>query len=515
MIEPLCAIGFSGHRDLADSAIVEREVARLMDEIGRKTTRRLIGVCSVAIGADVIFIEACLKRKLPWIAILPMPPEIFFNNKDFPDEASGKNAMRLLETAASVEITNPAGDHLLRDEREYRHVAFSDSGRRIVDYCDVFIGALRPPRDPLKAGGTRDITQYAKLCHRPAAIINPETGAIEHHHWHLPFTSAFIDEIVSLPEAPLRQDFLTAKSSDDFRTVVDVFSRLAAAAHRHVPRLRNISSIAAILNGILAVLTLAFALLPELFTGLADYVAHKVNALLSVLAAVATGWFILRKPQEQAARYRLAAEICRSLIATWNLPETHREIFRGLPSEQNELAKLLLNFRRSEASSLAEVSAAKITELETWKKPISDYVKDRIKEQVGYYEREQKKARLRLHIFKPIIAIFSLGNLFIAVCLRVAQSRGYFPTPEIENVMAFFEVAFPSITGTFIAILAAREANRRKGRYGEMLKVLNENAQRLKFAPHKAAAADIVIDIERALLSENIEWANTARYGAT
>jgi hypothetical protein len=37
---------------------------------------------------------------------------------------------------------------------------------------------------------------------------------------------------------------------------------------------------------------------------------------------------------------------------------------------------------------------------------------------------------------------------------------------------------------------------------------------RLSSAPHKKAAQDLVIDTERTLLAENIEWANTAKYPA-
>ena len=515
MIESLCAIGFSGHRDLPNPDALEHALDRLLDEIARKTTgRRMIGVCSAAIGADVIFIEACLKRKLPWLAILPMPPEVFFNIKDFPAEASRKNAMRLLETAASVETTNPVPNLPGQDEHEYRHVAFTDSGRRIVDYCDLFIGALRTPLDPLKPGGTGEITEYAKLCHRPMAIIHPESAAIEHHRWHAPFGSGFMDELSSLPEAPVRKDLLTVESSDERKTVVDFFGRLTTAARHHVPRLRNVSSIAAILNGALAVFALALALLPHWFKGLGDQMAHATNAVLSFFAALATGWFILRKPRERAARYRLGAEICRSVIATWSLPETHREIFRGLPPDYRDFVRTLLNLRRLEGPRLADLAAAAERGVDSWRNEITHYLNDRVKKQLNYYEGEQRKADRRLRIFNPLIAIFGLGNFFIAITFEIAARVKGHPVigDEGKHVVAFFKVAFPAVTATFLAIVAAREANRRKGRYGEMVQALKENAERLISPPHERAAFDVVVDSERTLLAENIEWANTTKY---
>ena len=519
MIESIFAIGFSGHRELPNAGLIQQRVGELLDAIAQNTRNRLVAVCSIAIGADMIFVEACLKRKLPWIAILPMPPAMFFNEKDFPDEESRNHAISLLEKAASVEITNPLSDGTVQDEREYRHIAFSDSGQRIVDYCEVFIGALRHTHDPLKPGGTGDVTEYARRCHRPVAIINPDTGVIEHHRWHMPFASAFLDDIRSLPETPLREEFLSPESSGEFRTVVDFFSRLAAEARRHVPRLRSMSSTAAILNGCLAVLTLGIVLLPWFFAGTLGSVANGLSFVLSILAFLATGWFILGKPHKRAARYRLGAEICRSLMATWNLPETHQEIFRGLPAEFRGFLRVFLNLRRLEGPTLAQLTANQKSAPDSWKDTISDYLKGRVNKQLIYYEREQKKARRRLNILTPLIAIFASGNLFVAACLGMARLKGYSATGEraehINHLVTFLKVAFPAVTGTLIAIVAAREANRRKGRYGEMLEVLKENAERLKFAPHKKAACDVVIDNERALLAENIEWANTAKYPAT
>jgi hypothetical protein len=519
MIESIFAIGFSGHRELPNPGLIQQKVGELLDAIAQNTRNRLVAVCSIAIGADMIFVEACLKRKLRWIAILPMPPAMFFNEKDFPEEESRNHAMGLLEKAASVEITNPLRDGTVQDEREYRHIAFSDSGQRIVDYCDVFIGALRHTHDPLKPGGTGDVTEYAKRCHRPVAIINPDTGVIEHHRWHMPFASAFVDEIRSLPETPLREEFLSPESSREFRTVVEFFSRLAAGARRHVPRLRSMSSTAAILNGCLAVLTLALVLLPWFFAGTFGSVAKGLSVVLSILAFLATGWFILGKPHKRAARYRLGAEICRSVMATWNLPETHREIFRDLPADYRQFVRALLNLRSLERPKLAKQAANQQSSPEMWKDSISEYVKGRVGKQLAYYQREQEKARRRLHILTPLIGIFALGGLFVAAGLAVASLTGYSATGEkaeqINQLVAFSKVAFPSVVGTLITLVAAHETTRRKGRYGEMLEVLKENAERLKFAPHKQAACDVVIDNERALLGENIEWANTAKYSAT
>src|SRR3954464_353863 len=144
--DSICAIGFSGHRELANVDLVKEKIASVIDDIARKTERRLVAVSSVAIGADILFVETCLAKALPWIAILPMPSAQFFNDKDFPDSRVRAHAMNLLEQAMTVEVTNPINAE--SDQHTYRQMAFGDSGRRIVDLADVFIGAYRPTNEP-------------------------------------------------------------------------------------------------------------------------------------------------------------------------------------------------------------------------------------------------------------------------------------------------------------------------------------------------------------------------------
>jgi hypothetical protein len=515
MLESICAIGFSGHRELARPELIEKKIEELLDDIGEKTSSRLVAVSSIAVGADILFVEACLKRKIPWIAILPMSPELFFNEQDFPDAKSRAHAISLLETATSVEFTNPIIGNVLPESarKEYREVAFTDSGRRIVDYCDVFVAALRQSEDKLKPGGTGDIVSYVKHCDRPIAIIDPDTGEIHHHLWRGPFEPAFVREIATLPETPLGHEFLAADNTAEMRAFVDYFSRLSAAARRSVPRLRSMSSTAVFLHGCAVLLALALITWARAFLSpLGVHVAEWSKLILAGAALAATIWFIWGKPHARAARYRLGTEICRSIMATWNLPETHREIFRTLPVEYRELVRMLLNFRRLEGPRMSELRASDSSH---WKEPVADYLKDRIHDQLAYYRREQTKGQRWLHILEPLIGIFAIGGLLFAAFAAFQANFALELGGQIaEGVVEFGKVAFPFFAGTLIALLAVHESTRRKGRYGEMLEVLKENAKRLESAPHQKAACEIVIDNERALLAENIEWANTAKHPA-
>jgi hypothetical protein len=302
--------------------------------------------------------------------------------------------------------------------------------------------------------------------------------------------------------------------------VVDFFSRLSGAARRHVPRLRSISSLAVILNTCVAIFGFALIELPKVLSRIPAEVPLRVaTGILGVAALGVTVWFIVGKPHKRAARYRLGAEICRSVIATWKLPETHRHIFRGLPSEYRQFLRGLLNLRRLEGPTLAGARSNQQATADVSNESISEYVTSRLDKQLSYYQREQNKAQRRFHWLVPLIAILASAQLLIELGGVVAWWRGHFPVTERANILheilMFSRVVFAALTGMFITLLAVREATRRKGRYGEMLEVLKENAERLNFATHKQAACEVITDNERVLLAENIEWANTAKYPAT
>jgi hypothetical protein len=510
MTEAVCAIGFSGHRRLPNAELVAAKLAELLADLQAKARCRLIAVSSIAIGADIAFVEACLENGMPWIAILPMRSEEFFNENDFPDAQIRARAMALLERAACVEITKSNCDDGVKDARAARHDAFSDTGQRIVDYCDIFIAVLRPTAEPPKRGGTAEILGCAKRGKRPIAIVNPDDGSVEYHAWRASPAPPCLSTIESIPAAPLREEFLTADCSPELRIVVGWFSRFSAAARRNVPRLRSMTSTAVILHGCAVMLALAMITVPWIF-GRGHHLernlhlAEWLKVLIAGAAFTATMWFLFGRPHARAARYRLCAEICRSLLSTWDLPEVHRAIFRGFPPEWRSLIRMLLNVRRLAGPSLQELDSE--TSEESWRNFNTEYLTSRIRKQIDYYKREQGKARRRLRVLEPLSWICSTGGLLLVTYLAITAT-------SLTGLPAFGTIAFPALAGVFISLLAVKETTRREARYGEMLEMLEENATNLEGATHQSAACEIVIDNERALLAENIEWANTAKHPA-
>ena len=245
-------------------------------------------------------------------------------------------------------------------------------------------------------------------------------------------------------------------------------------------------------------------------------IVEQLAGVLGILATVASIYFVIRKPQTRFPRYRLGAEICRSLVATGSYRRLIA-IFRGILGEYRQFVRMLLNFRRLEGPSAAEAERPGANN-DSWRDLISHYRHDRIKKQIDYYRREQSKARRRLNIFKPAIFVLAAANLFVWLGVQIARGAGTFPAGEqgehLHQFIQFLKVALPLVTGALIAILAIREAPRRKGRYGEMLEILQENAARLDAAGHRQAACEVVIDNELALIAETLEWVNTTKYSS-
>src|SRR4029077_1570703 len=118
------------------------------------------------------------------------------------------------------------------------------------------------------------------------------------------------------------------------------------------------------------------------------HVADWAKVPIAGAAFVVTIWFLFGRPHERAARYRLCAEICRSVIATWDLPETHRQVFRGFPADYTDFVKALLGLRLLQRFP---PSPAPSPNDETWKKAVDRYKEKRIENQIRYYAGEKKK----------------------------------------------------------------------------------------------------------------------------
>jgi hypothetical protein len=157
-------VGITGHQRLKEHARwdwVERELDRLLASIAPP----LVGITSLAVGADQLFADAVLRRGGSLEVVIPFAGY----ESTFSEERDRQEYTRLSQRASRVEVLEKPGS----DEE-----AYLASGRRMVDQSDLLIAVW----DGLPAsglGGTGDVVNYAVRRRKRTIHLNPVTGVVE------------------------------------------------------------------------------------------------------------------------------------------------------------------------------------------------------------------------------------------------------------------------------------------------------------------------------------------------
>jgi hypothetical protein len=156
-------IGITGHQRLpADSAWdwVKDELASLLS----RGPGPLVGVSSLAVGADQIFADLVLKHGGSLEVVLPFEGYA----ERLTGERDAQEFDRLLKRASRVETLRRAGS----DEE-----AYMEAGKHVVDTSDLVV-AVWDGRPAAGLGGTGDVFGYAVRRMKPIVHLNPVTRAV-------------------------------------------------------------------------------------------------------------------------------------------------------------------------------------------------------------------------------------------------------------------------------------------------------------------------------------------------
>lgn len=149
-------VGITGHQRL-ENAQAWVWVARVMREELARAEAPLIGITSLAIGADQLLARLVLDAGGTIHAVLPFADiERSFSPEDLP-------GYRELVRKASVEVLDTRG----RDED-----AYLAAGQRVVDLSD-FVLAVWDGKPAKGKGGTADVVAYVIRRGVPLVHINP------------------------------------------------------------------------------------------------------------------------------------------------------------------------------------------------------------------------------------------------------------------------------------------------------------------------------------------------------
>jgi hypothetical protein len=499
-------IGFTGHRKLANPAVVTEALTNAIHRISLSRPR-LAGISSAASGGDTLFAEEMVRRQCPISLILPFARERF--QRDFQDDPTGWNractlmtkaihldvVQPLTRSAADADCTNApnppgagaTGSQRSDAEKIADNAAYMDAGYRTIDRADIVIAVW--DRQPSRGfGGTSDAVTYARALGKALLIIDPETGRM---------TEERMDAIPPLPShaAP---DADVVEVIEPRARVERYFEHVNELAKHHGPRSRY-----------LVRLCLQLLLLSSIL-GFANLIFHTSDAAswtfrgASTIALIAAfGLIILRgRAHERWMHARVQAEVCRSFLATWDI-RRHATLSHHPRPAIPGLARLFSDLRL-----LREMDRAPLIEMDEAR---AKYHQERITDQIDYFATQHQKALHGLQRRRWGMNLCTLGALACTVLGLIMAIKKVGETRSSEWI-EFLASILPLITTALGLTLITQEAARRAARYAEMKGTLVALQQRLLASNTWDALARIATEVEEELLQELVEWRSFVRF---
>lgn len=471
-------IGFSGHRQVADPAAASAAIAQALVALRQESTGEWIALSSIALGSDQLFVDEARKLGLSWHAILPLPRAEFA--KDFsPSEWSDVEAA--LARAEHVRVIAENGS---------REDAYLDCGMETVNGADILLAVWdgQPARGK---GGTADVVEYAREIGKPVVIIDAATLAVRRENWDkLQLADESLASLNHLPEAS------TGWGENPFRAPDFIFTfqqKCDFAASHGAPQFRRLI-VSTVMLHVIATLVAAAGLAFGLHILALPWI--KFLCLASALGVA----MVLRHhthSHHSWVRSRLAAEFCRSALATWGLPRA-APLFQDLDLPGVQGLTRSLHILHSRSANEQPVSMDEFKRI---------YLEKRIDDQLAYYKRQEGRA---LPLFRRLKLGFWIATILALGCTAAYATCETFELPASEAlaswVFYFLPISLPVVAASLISLISINDLQRRVARYREMHAMLEASRKQVTFCPTWNSLERIVLKTERALLQEVLEW---------
>ncbi|HEX2851833.1 MAG TPA: hypothetical protein VHO24_01250 [Opitutaceae bacterium] len=471
-------VGFSGHRQLANAAAVARAITAELEALRKEATGEWIALSSVAEGGDQVFVAQARALGLSWHAILPLPKAEF--TRDF-SPAEWARVESLLGAAESVRIISENGT---------REDAYLDCGMETVTGSDVLL-AVWDGEAARGKGGTGDVVEYATSLGQPVIVI--DANSLEVRRINLEKLSRIDPALAGLNQLPATSG---GWGENPFKAPAHIFAfqqKCDRAASRGAPYFRRLIVLTVVLH-VVATLIAATALSFNLHALILPWL--KLLCLAGALFVA----LLLRHHHHSLGnwvRCRLAAEFCRSALATWGLPRAST-LFEesNVPEARGLMRSLQVLHTRS--------AAAQPVPMDEFKKI---YLDKRIDDQLAYYRRQEARAlpqfgRLKMGFW--IATVLALGcTLAYAIAHTVHATV---PDWVTDTAFYFLPISLPVVAASFISLISINDLQRRVARYREMQLMLEDSRKRVAFCQTWNSLERIVLRTERALRQEMLEW---------
>jgi hypothetical protein len=471
-------VGFSGHRQLEKLEGVAQAITEALVALRREVPGEWVALSSVAEGGDQMFVAQARTLGLSWHAILPLPKAEF--EKDF-SPADWNAVETMLGQAEHVRVITENGS---------REDAYLDCGMETVNGADVLLAVWdgQPARGK---GGTADVVDYAKSLGKPVIVIDAATLAVRRENFgRLEKRDASLANLNRLPDAT------TGWGENPFKAPDRIFAfqqKCDYAASHGAPQFRMLI-VSTVLLHVIATLIAAAALSFDL-----HFVIIPWLKLLCLAGALGVA-LVLRHHHHSHhswVRCRLAAEFCRSALATWGLPRA-APLFEDLDLPGVRGLTRSLHILHSRSANTQPVPMEEFQRV---------YLEKRIDDQLAYYRRQEARA---LPLFKRLKMGFWIATMLAMACtLAYAVCHtGHIEVPAaVETLLFYFlPISLPVVAASFISLISINDLQRRVARFREMQLVLEDSRKRVTFCQTWNSLERIVLKTERALLQEVLEW---------
>jgi hypothetical protein len=150
-------IGVTGHQRIPEAALAQ--VLSRVEVLLRSHQEHLVGVCSLAAGADQLFAEAVLSRGGVLQVVIPCAR--------YDETFAAEDLSRFRRLLGAAERVDTLG------HSEPSEQAFLDAGIRVADSCELLV-AIWDGHPARGRGGTADIVEYALAVGREIEVIWPQ-----------------------------------------------------------------------------------------------------------------------------------------------------------------------------------------------------------------------------------------------------------------------------------------------------------------------------------------------------
>jgi hypothetical protein len=470
-------VGFCGHRQVADRAGAARAIRAALESLHREAPGEWIGLSSVAIGSDQLFVDQVLGLGMSLHVILPLPRAEF--QKDF-SASEWSDVEQILARAEHARVISENGA---------REDAYLDCGMETVHGADVLL-ALWDGNAARGKGGTADVVDYARSLGKPVLIIDASTLEMRRENFSaLVRDDADLAFLNGLPAAG------AGTSENPFRAadVIVGFQRKAdAAASRGAPRFRLLI-VSTVLLHVIATLIASAALAFDLHV-----TALPWAKLLCLVGALGVALVLHHHHQHHNwMRCRLAAEFCRSALATWGLPRA-APLFEDLDLPGVRGLTRTLHILHSRSANARPIAMAEFKSI---------YIGKRIDDQLSYYERQERRA-LPLH--RRLKTGFWIATMLALLCTAIYAvcHTLHLEVPRWTETLVFhfLPISLPVIAAACISLISINDLQRRVARYREMRAMLEDSRKQIAYCQTWNSLQRIVLKTERAMLQEVLEW---------